>query len=110
LKLGKEITLKDLRYGRILFYTDADFDGNAISALLINFLYKYWPDIFERKMVYKVETPIMVAVPKNKTKKKILFYNLTEYNLWLPKNDIKSYDIKYKKDWQHLSMMNIKIL
>lgn len=24
LKLGKEITLKDLRYGRILFYTDAD--------------------------------------------------------------------------------------
>jgi hypothetical protein len=38
----------------------------------------------------------MVAVPKNKTKKKILFYNLTEYNLWLPKND-KSYDIKYKK-------------
>jgi hypothetical protein len=39
----------------------------------------------------------MVAVPKNKTKKKILFYNLTEYNLWLPKNDIKSYDIKYKK-------------
>jgi hypothetical protein len=52
----------------------------------------------------------MVAVPKNKTKKKILFYNLTEYNLWLPKNDIKSYDIKYKRDWQHLSMMNIKIL
>jgi DNA gyrase subunit B len=97
LKLGKEITLKDLRYGRILFYTDADFDGNAISALLINFLYKYWPDIFERKMVYKVETPIMVAVPKSKSKTKILFYNLAEYNLWLTKNDIKSYEIKYKK-------------
>ncbi len=97
LKLGKEITLKDLRYGRILFYTDADFDGNAISALLINFLYKYWPEIFDRKMVYKVETPIMVAVPKNKTKKKILFYTHTEYNLWLKKNDIKQYDIKYKK-------------
>jgi DNA topoisomerase-2 len=97
LKLGKEISLKDLRYGRILFYTDADFDGNAISALLINFLYKYWPEIFDRKMVYKVETPIMVAVPKNKTKKKILFYTHTEYNLWLKKNDIKQYDIKYKK-------------
>jgi hypothetical protein len=26
-----------------------------------------------------------------------LFYNLTEYNLWLPKNDIKSYDINIKK-------------
>ena len=97
LKLGKEITLKDLRYGRILFYTDADFDGNAISALLINFLYKYWPEIFDRKMVYKVETPIMVVVPKNKTKKKILFYTHTEYNIWIKKNDIKLYDIKYKK-------------
>lgn len=72
-------------------------DGNAISALLINFLYKYWPEIFDRKMVYKVETPIMVAVPKNKTKKKILFYTHTEYNTWLLKNDIKLYDIKYKK-------------
>ena len=97
LKLGQRIELKDLRYGRILFYVDADVDGNSIAGLLLNFFYKYWPDMFERRMIYKVETPIVVAVPKAKTKKKILFYTQTEYNDWADKNDLKNYEIKYKK-------------
>jgi DNA topoisomerase-2 len=87
LKLGAEINLKDLRYGRILFYVDADVDGNSIAGLLINFFHKYWPDMFDRKMIWKVETPIVVAIPKQKSKKKILFYTQTEYNEWLNKND-----------------------
>ena len=97
LKLGQPIDLKNLRYGRILIYTDADTDGNAISGLLINFFYKYWPDMFDRRMIYKVETPIVVACPKSKNKKKILFYSQTEYNVWYEKNDVKQYEIKYKK-------------
>jgi len=97
LKLGQRIELKDLRYGRILFYVDADVDGNSIAGLLLNFFYKYWPDMFERRMIYKVETPIVVAVPKSKTKKKVLFYSQTEYNDWAAKNDLKNYEIKYKK-------------
>ena len=97
LKLGQKIELRDLRYGRILFYVDADVDGNSIAGLLLNFFYKYWPDMFERRMIYKVETPIVVAVPKAKTKKKVLFYSQTEYNDWAAKNDLKNYEIKYKK-------------
>ena len=97
LKLGQKIELKDLRYGRILFYVDADVDGNSIAGLLINFFHKYWPDMFERKMIWKVETPIVVAIPKSKTKKKVLFYTQTEYNDWEKKNDIKQWEIKYKK-------------
>jgi DNA topoisomerase-2 len=97
LKLGQTIDLKSLRYGRILFYVDADVDGNSIAGLLLNFFYKYWPDMFDRRMVYKVETPIVVAVPKSKTKKKVLFYSQTEYNDWASKNDLKNYEIKYKK-------------
>jgi DNA gyrase/topoisomerase IV subunit B len=97
LKLGQTIDLKSLRYGRILFYVDADVDGNSIAGLLLNFFYKYWPDMFDRRMVYKVETPIVVAVPKAKTKKKVLFYSQTEYNDWASKNDLKNYEIKYKK-------------
>ena len=97
LKLGQPIDVKNLRYGRVLIFTDADMDGNAISALLINFFYKYWPDVFERKMIYKVETPIVVAIPKAKTKKKILFYTQNEYNTWAEENDLKQFEIKYKK-------------
>jgi DNA topoisomerase-2 len=97
LKLGQPIDVKNLRYGRVLIFTDADMDGNAISALLINFFYKYWPDMFERKMIYKVETPIVVAIPKAKTKKKVLFYTQNEYNEWAVQNDLKQFEIKYKK-------------
>ena len=35
--------------------------------------------------------------PKVKTKKKVLFYTQTEYNDWTSKNDLKNYEIKYKK-------------
>jgi len=97
LKLGSQIDLKTLRYGRILFYCDADVDGNSIVGLLINFFHKYWPDMFDRKMIWKVETPIVVAIPKQKTKKKILFYSQTEWNEWISKNDLKQFEIKYKK-------------
>jgi DNA topoisomerase-2 len=97
LKLGQQIDLKSLRYGRVLLYTDADVDGNAISALLINFFYKYWPEVFERGMIYKVETPIVVVVPKTKKQKKILFYTQTEYNNWAEKNELKNFEVKYKK-------------
>lgn len=97
LKLGQEVNLKDLRYGRILFYCDADVDGNSIVGLLVNFFYKYWPELFDRKMIYKVETPIVVAIPKSKGKNKIFFYSQTEYMNWCSKNDLKNFEIKYKK-------------
>ncbi len=97
LKLGQKIDLKDLRYGRVLFYVDADVDGNSIAGLLINFFHKYWPDMFDRRMIYKVETPIVVAIPRTKTKKKVLFYSQDEYNQWEAKTDLKNWEIKYKK-------------
>ena len=97
LKLGQPIDVKNLRYGRILITTDADMDGNSISALLINFFYKYWPDVFERKMIYKVETPIVVATSKDKKKVKMFFYTQGEYNEWESKTDLKNWEISYKK-------------
>ncbi len=96
LKLGQEPDLKDLRYGRILFYVDADVDGNSIAGLLLNFFNKYWPNLFDRNMVYKVETPIVVSINK-KSKKKLLFYSQSEYNDWSQKEDLKLWEIKYKK-------------
>lgn len=71
-------------------------DGNSIAGQLLNFFYKYWPDMFDRNMVCKVETPIIVAVPKSKAKK-IVFYTQDEYNKWEENNDVKKFEIKYKK-------------
>ena len=97
LKLGQPIDIKSLRYGRVLIYTDADVDGNSISGLLINFFYKYWPEMFERRMVYKVETPIVVATAKDKKKGKMFFYTQSEYNEWESKVDLKNWEVSYKK-------------
>jgi DNA topoisomerase-2 len=96
LKLGS-VDLSNLRYGRIYFYVDSDVDGNSIAGLLINFFYKYWPVLFDMSMIYKVETPIIVAIPKQKNGKKILFYTQREYETWSATIDINRYDIKYKK-------------
>jgi DNA topoisomerase II len=97
LKMASKVDLKSLRYGRILIATDADVDGNSIASLLINFFYKYWPDVFDRNMIYKLETPIVVAVPLNKKMNKISFYNQNDYNTWAEKRDLKNWNIKYKK-------------
>jgi hypothetical protein len=53
--------------------------------------------MFDRRMIYKVETPIVVAIPKQKGKKKLIFYSQPEYNQFAETNDLKQYDIKYKK-------------
>jgi DNA topoisomerase-2 len=93
LKIGHEP--KDLRYGKILLYTDADVDGNSIAALLINFLGKYWPELFEQGKVCKVETPLMVAKRANKT---LEFYTEEEYKEWESKEKaLSKWNIEYKK-------------
>ena len=51
----------NLRYGKIYIYTDADPDGNSIAAQLINFFAKYWPELFQRGIIYKVMTPLVVS-------------------------------------------------
>jgi len=96
LKLGQKMIPGTLRYGKILIYTDADYDGNSISALLINFLYKYWPELFDNPIVFKTETPIVVA--KNlKSKNKINFYTQEDYFSWLKSINTKDWEIEYKK-------------
>jgi DNA topoisomerase-2 len=72
-------------------------DGNSISGLLINFFHKYWPDMFDRRMIYKVETPIVASTPKTKGEKKKLFYTQTEYNEWEKTVNMKNWEIAYKK-------------
>jgi DNA topoisomerase-2 len=93
LKIGHEP--KDLRYGKILFYTDSDLDGHSIAGLLINFFGKYWPELFEEGRVQKVETPLMVA---KKGKSTLSFYTDAEYKEWESKqSSLNAWGIEYKK-------------
>jgi DNA topoisomerase-2 len=95
-KKSKEETLQDLRYGRIMIFTDADVDGSHIKGLLMNLFAIFWPELLEIPgFIISLATPILKAI-KNKDVKE--FYTMTEFNTW--KNsieNIKVWDIKYYK-------------
>jgi DNA topoisomerase-2 len=93
---SKETVLKDLRYGRIMIFTDADVDGSHIKGLLINLFSVFWPQLLEIPgFIITLATPIL-KVTKNKQTKE--FYTMTEFNTWKNTIDnIKSWDIKYYK-------------
>jgi DNA topoisomerase-2 len=93
LKMGEEP--KNLRYGKILIYTDADVDGSSIAGLLLNFFGRYWPELFEQGRICRVETPLVVVKRKDE---KISFYNSTDFEIWQSKQkDLVKWDIAYKK-------------
>lgn len=93
LKMGEPP--KDLRYGKILIYSDADVDGDSIAGLLMNFFGKYWPEMFEQGRICRVETPLVVVKRKDE---KIPFYTASDFDAWQSKQkDLSKWDIAYKK-------------
>jgi DNA gyrase/topoisomerase IV subunit B len=95
-KKDKNETLQDLRYGRIMIFTDADVDGSHIKGLIINLFAIFWPELLEIPgFIISLATPIL-KVKKNK--ESIEFYTMTEFNNWKQSiENIKNWDIKYYK-------------
>lgn len=99
-KKSKEETLKELRYGKIMIFTDADVDGSHIKGLLINLFAIFWPELLEIPgFLISLATPIIKVKSKEKKNDDVKeFYTMTEFNEW--KNiveNIKKWDIKYYK-------------
>ncbi len=93
LKMGEEP--KELRYGKILIYSDADPDGDSIAGLLINFFGRFWPELFDQGRVCRVMTPLVVAKRKGET---LSFYTADDFIVWQGKQkDLSKWDVAYKK-------------
>jgi DNA topoisomerase-2 len=93
LRLGEEP--KDLRYGKVLIYSDADPDGDSIAGLLINFFGRYWPELFEQGKICRVMTPLVVVKKKDD---KQWFYTASDFEKWQSsQKDLSKWDIAYKK-------------
>lgn len=61
---GQKANRFKLRYGKVYITCDADEDGKNIAALVVNFFYQWWPELFEDKrnpFLYVFETPLIVA-------------------------------------------------
>lgn len=61
--IGSPAERKKLRYGKVYITCDADEDGKNIMALLVNFFYTFWPELFDAKdpFLYVFDTPLIVA-------------------------------------------------
>ena len=96
LQLGEPVKFKSqLRFGKIVFATDADVDGKHIQGLLINLFAKFWPELMTtHQMIYNFKTPII----KVTTNKEVIdFYDEQSYNDWKKKNSSKKFSVNYYK-------------
>ena len=71
LSIGQRANRHTLRYGKVFLTMDADPDGLNITALMVNFFYTLWPELFDPEkppFINVFETPLIIAV-KGKQRK-----------------------------------------
>lgn len=94
-QFGK-VQKNNLSYGKIIIATDQDMDGYSIRCLLINLLFKFWPEIVEHGCVYILETPLYEVIDK-KSSEIHYFYNKADYETFINDKNTFKYDISYFK-------------
>ncbi len=66
--LGIENDIENLRYGKIIIATDADYDGFHIRNLLLTFFLSYFEELVVSEKVYILETPLFRVRNKKETR------------------------------------------
>jgi DNA topoisomerase-2 len=97
LQQSKEYSsVKELRYGGILIFTDADNDGSHIKGLIINFIHSFWPSLIKiDNFISCITTPIVKVSKGNQIKP---FYSQSEFTKWKDTTaNYKTWHIKYYK-------------
>jgi len=90
---GQKASVQDLRYGKIIIATDADFDGDDIFTLLTNLFYQFWPELFTGKpIIHRLVAPNICLTKGNK---RIHFATLALYNK--QKRKYKGWEVHYYK-------------
>lgn len=98
--IGKvPIPVEKIKWSKIIFGTDADSDGDHISALLLRFFMLYMPELILAGRIYKSQPPLYgMVVPgkatgKYKRHKIKYFLDRSEYVEFIQKSFINKYKI-----------------
>lgn len=105
---GKRANRNDLRFGKVIIATDADYDGSDIFTLLVNLFFTFWPELFNpdyEPFIYRLVAPNVVA---SKSGKRVHFTTRADYEK--VKSKYKNWEIIYMKglgsmikaDWEKI--------
>ena len=61
-----EFDINKLRYGKVIILTDADFDGNHISCLLLTFFYRHARKLIENGNIFIAQPPLFKIIKDKK--------------------------------------------
>lgn len=79
---GFPLERESLQYGKIYICADEDEDGKNIAALICNFLYKFWPEMFQdpdNPILYVFKTPFII-LEKGGDSKYFYGHEVDDYN------------------------------
>lgn len=93
LQFNKKPSKELLRYGKIMISADQDLDGFHLCGLHISNFNHLWPQLFEYKVIYKLETPIVRVI---QGKNELEFMTLGEFEAWKSKQT-KPFNLTYLK-------------
>jgi len=92
LQLGEKVISKtQLRFGKLVVLSDQDLDGFHITSLLLSFWAKYWPELFDLGVIYRMNTPLYMVQPARG--EPLEFFTEDEYRAWAAKG------IKHKAEY-----------
>jgi DNA gyrase/topoisomerase IV subunit B len=105
---GQRANRFKLRYGKVYITCDADEDGKNICALLVNFFYQWWPELFQDEknpFLYVFETPLIIA----RRGKVVKFWYNDDYHKF-DGDEFKGWDVTRAKGLAALAKPDWKLL
>lgn len=102
LQWGQTNDVTKLNFSKIIISTDADYDGNKISALLMVF-FNLFPELYEAGMIHKSITPIVIARKGSDTRR---YYKMDDFRT--EQDKLKGYKFVYNKGLGSLTQAEYK--